>query len=115
MLVRGMPEHIRSDNGPEITAKAVREWLRRIGANTLYIEPGGPWENGSGESFNCTLRDEMLNGEIFCSLKDARTEIERWRGEYNEIRPHRSLDYRSPAPVRFRPRPLMLSQPEMVQ
>jgi len=115
MLVRGIPEYIRSDNGPEFTAKALREWLQRIGANTLYIEPGSPWENGYCESFNGTLRDEVLNGEIFYSLKEARIVIERWRRETNEIRPHSSLGYRPPAPATFRSPPLMLAQPEMVQ
>ena len=115
MLVKGIPEHIRSDNGPEFTAKALREWLQRIGANTLYIEPGSPWENGYCESFNGTLRDELLNGEIFYSLEEARIVIERWRREYNEIRPHSSLGYRPPAPAACSPRPLMLAQPQMVQ
>ena len=115
MLLKGVPQHIRSDNGPEFTAKALREWLQRIGANTLYIEPGSPWENGYCESFNGTLRDELLNGEIFYSLKEARIVIERWRREYNEIRPHSSLGYRPPAPAACSPRPPMLAQPEMVQ
>ena len=115
MLVRGVPEHLRSDNGPEFTAKALREWLQRMGANTLYIEPGSPWENGYCESFNGTLRDELLNGEIFYSLKEARIMIERWRREYNEIRPHSSLGYRPPAPAACSPQPLRLAQPQMVQ
>jgi len=115
MVSRGIPEHIRSDNGPEFTAKALREWLQRIGAKTLYIEPGSPWENGYCESFNGTLRDELLNGEIFYSLKEARIVIERWRKEYNEVRPHSSLGYRPPAPAACSPRPLMLAQPTMVQ
>jgi len=80
-----------------------------------YIEAGSPWGNGYCESFNGTLRDELLNREIFYCLKEARIVIERWRREYNEIRPHRSLGYRPLAPVSFRPRPLMLAQPEMVQ
>jgi putative transposase len=115
MLVRAIHEHIRSDNGPEFTAMALREWLQRIGANTPYIEPGSPRENGYCESFNGTLRDEVLNGEIFYGLKEARIVIERWRRETNEIRPHSSLGYRPPAPVSFRSRLLMLSQPKMVQ
>jgi transposase InsO family protein len=85
---------IRSDNGGEFTAMAVREWLARIGVRTLYIEPGSPWENGYNESFNGKLSDELLNGEIFYSLAEARYLIERWRRHYNQVRPHSSLDYR---------------------
>ena len=92
------PEHIRSDNGPEFTAKAVRSWLGRIGVKTLFIEPGSPWENGYNESFNGKLRDELLNGEIFYTLKEAQLIIEGWRQEYNTFRPHSSLRYRPPAP-----------------
>ncbi len=94
----GAPEHIRSDNGPEFTAKAVREWLGRIGVKTLYIEPGSPWENGYNESFNGKLRDELLNGEIFCTLREAQVMIERWRHAYNTVRPHSALQYRPPTP-----------------
>lgn len=94
----GPPEHIRSDNGAEFTATAVREWLGRIGVNTLYIEPGSPWENGYCESFNGKLRDELLNGEIFYTLKEAQIVIESWRQHYNTIRPHSSLGYIPPAP-----------------
>jgi putative transposase len=90
MLVRGIPEHIRSDNGPEMTAKIVRQWLAGVGAQTLYIAPGSPWENGYCESFNGKLRDELLNGEIFYSLKEAQVVIEQWRKHYNTIRPHSS-------------------------
>ena len=97
-LFRGMPEHIRSDNGPEFTAKAIRNWLNKVGVKTLFIEPGSPWENGYIESFNGKLRDELLNGEIFTTLMEARVLIERWRREYNQVRPHSSLGYRSPAP-----------------
>jgi putative transposase len=92
------PEHIRSDNGPEFTAKAVRNWLGRIGVKTLFIEPGSPWENGYNESFNGKLRDEVLNREIFYTLKEAQVIIERWRQEYNIYRPHSSLGYRPLAP-----------------
>ena len=99
MLSHGIPEHIRSDNGPEMTAKIVRDWLQRVGANTLFIEPGSPWENGFCESFNGKLRDELLDGEIFYSLKEARIVIESWRRHYNTKRPHSSLGYRPPAPV----------------
>ncbi len=95
---RGPPDHIRSDNGPEFTAKAVRQWLRRIGVKTLFIEPGSPWENGYNESFNGKLRDELLNTEIFYTLKEAKVLIEIWRRHYNQIRPHSSLGYRPPAP-----------------
>ncbi len=80
---RGIPEHIRSDNGPEMTAKVVRCWFKQIGSKTLFIEPGSPWENGYCESFNGKLRDELLNGEIFYSLKEAKIVIEQWRKHYN--------------------------------
>lgn len=95
---RAVPDHIRSDNGPEFTAKVVRDWLQRVGVKTLFIEPGSPWENGYVESFNGKLRDELLNGEIFYSLKEAKILIERWRGHYNTVRPHSALGYRPPAP-----------------
>jgi len=95
---RGVPEHVRSDNGPEFTAKVVRAWLKKVGVKTLFIEPGSPWENGYVESFNGKLRDELLNGEIFYTLKEAKVLIERWRVHYNTIRPHRSLGQRPPAP-----------------
>jgi transposase InsO family protein len=98
MLRHGVPEHIRSDNGPEFVAKAVREWLARLGTETLFIEPGSPWENGYIESFNGKLRDELLNGEIFYTLAEARVLIEIWRKHYNRVRPHSSLGYRPPAP-----------------
>jgi putative transposase len=95
---RGVPGHIRSDNGPEFTAKAVRGWLERVGVTTLYIEPGSPWENGYIESFNGRLRDEQLNRERFDTLLEAQVLIEMWRNEYNQVRPHSALGYRSPAP-----------------
>lgn len=94
----GVPEHIRSDNGAEFTATVVREWLGKVGVKTLYIEPGSPWENGYVEGFNGKLRDELLNGEIFYSLKEAKVLIEMWRKHYNTVRPHSSLGYRPPAP-----------------
>ena len=97
-LSRGVPEHIRSDNGAEFTAIAVREWLAAVRVRTLFIEPGSPWENGYNESFNGKLRDELLNGEIFYTLKEAQILIEQWRIHYNTVRPHSSLGYRSPAP-----------------
>ena len=98
MLERGVPEHIRSDNGAEMTAKIVRSWLAKLGTKTLHIEPGSPWENGYCESFNGKLRDECLNREIFYSPKEATAVIEQWRNQYNTIRPHSSLNYRPPAP-----------------
>jgi putative transposase len=97
-ILRGVPEHIRSDNGPEFTAKAVREWLGRVGVRTLYIEPGSPWENGYVESFNGKLSDELLDREVFDTLLEAKVLIERWRRAYNTVRPHSSLRYRPPAP-----------------
>ena len=97
-ILRGVPTHIRSDNGPEFIARALREWIAAVGAKTAYIMPGSPWENGYCESFNSKLRDELLNGEIFYTLKEARIVIERWRRHYNTIRPHSSLGYRPPAP-----------------
>ncbi len=94
----GPPDHVRSDNGSEFTAKAVRAWLSRLGVKTLYIEPGSPWENGYNESFNGKLGDELLKREIFYSLKEAKILIEQWRHHYNTIRPHSALGYRPPAP-----------------
>ena len=102
-ITRGIPEHIRSDNGPEFTARAVRKWLRDLEVRSLYIEPGSPWENGYIESFNGKLRDEFLNGEIFMTLLEAKVLIENWRREYNRIRPHSSLGYRPPAPEAIMP------------
>ena len=95
---RGAPEHLRSDNGSEFTARAVRDWLGRLGVKTLFIEPGSPWENGYCESFNGRLRDELLAREIFYTLREAKVLIENWRREYNAIRPHGSLGNRPPAP-----------------
>jgi transposase InsO family protein len=102
MIERGIPEHIRSDNGPEFVARGLRNWLGATGAKTLYIEPGSPWENGYCESFNSKLRDEFLNGEIFYTLKEAQVLAERWRVYYNTERPHSSLGYRPPAPAACR-------------
>jgi len=104
----GPPEHIRSDNGSEFTAIAVREWLEKVKVQTLFITPGSPWENGYNESFNGKLRDELLNGEIFYTLKEAQILIKRWRQHYNTIRPHSSLGYRPPAPETILPRPVDL-------
>ena len=97
-VLHGPPEHIRSDNGSEFTARAVRTWLKRVGVKTLFITPGSPWENGYNESFNGTLGDEVLKREIFYTLKEAQFIIEEWRKEYNQIRPHSSLGYRPPTP-----------------
>ena len=102
-ILRGVPEHIRSDNGPEFLAKAVQEWIAAVGAKTAYITPGSPWENGFIESFNARLRDELLDGEIFYSLKEARIVIESWRRHYNTVRPHGSLGYKPPAHEVFVP------------
>jgi putative transposase len=103
MLFEGVPAYIRSDNGPEMIAKVLREWLSGLGTKSLYIEPGSPWENGYCESFNGKLRDECLNGEIFYSLKEAQTVIESWRVHYNTKRPHSALGYRPPAPLTVAP------------
>jgi len=100
---RGTPDYIRSDNGPEFTSKAVREWLERLEVKTLFIEPGSPWENGYNESFNGTLRDELLNREIFYTLNEAKVLVEMWRKEYNQVRPHSSLGYKPPAPEAYLP------------
>ena len=97
-VFRGIPQHIRSDNGPEFTAKGIRNWLNQIGVKTLFIEPGSPWENGYIESFNGKLRDELLNREIFTTLIEAKILIEQWRREYNQVRPHSALRYRPPTP-----------------
>ena len=100
---RGAPAYLRSDNGPEFTAAAVRGWLERLQVQTLFIEPGCPWENGYVESFIGKLRDELLNGEIFYTLHEARVLIEQWRCHYNTLRPHSSLKYRPPAPEAIKP------------
>jgi putative transposase len=97
-VMRGIPEHIRSDNGPEFTARAVRKWLNRLGVKTLFIESGSPWENGYIESFNGKMRDEFLSREIFTTLQEAKILIEQWRREYNQVRPHSALGYKPPAP-----------------
>ena len=113
MLLRGTPEHMRSDNGPEFVAKELRQWLAQVGTGTLYIAPGSPWENGYCESFNGKLRDECLNGEIFYSLREAQIVIEKWRVIYNTLRPHSALGYRPPTPAACSPLvpPNPISQP----
>ena len=104
-ILRGVPGHVRSDNGPEFVAKAVRAWIAAVGAKAAYIEPGSPWENGFVESFNARLRDELLDGEIFYSLREAQVVIESWQRHYNTVRPHASLGYRAPAPEVVVPAP----------
>ena len=102
-ILRGVPEHVRSDNGPEFVAKAVQEWIGAVGAKTAYIAPGSPWENGFIESFNARLRDELLDGEIFYTLAEAKIVVESWRRHFNTVRPHGSLGYKPPAPEVFVP------------
>jgi len=97
-LLRGCPKYLRSDNGPEFAAKAVRKWLKTSGAETLFIEPGSPWENGYVESFNGKLRDECLNGELFLSLAEAGYVVDRWELDYNHHRPHSMLGWMTPGP-----------------
>ena len=109
----GPPEHLRSDNGPEFTAKLVRQWLARLGVQTLYIEPGSPWENGYNESFNGKLRDEFLNGEIFYTLPEAVILVEQWRRLYNTVRPHSASGGRPPAPEAIKPSPWFLRMPQL--
>lgn len=102
-ILRGPPAFIRSDNGAEFIAKKVRSWIGAVGAKTAFIEPGSPWENGYCESFNVRFRGELLNAEVFYSLREARILIERWRRHHNTVRPHSSLGYRPPAPETFVP------------
>jgi putative transposase len=111
-ILRGVPGHVRSDNGPEFLAKAVQEWITAVGARTAYIAPGSPWENGFIESFNARLRDELLDGEIFYSLKEAKIVIESWRRHYNTLRPHGSLGYKPPAPEVFVPAMSLRAAPQ---
>ena len=98
-LTHGRPDNIRSDNGPEFVALALKEWLANLSVQTQYIEPGSPWENGYCESFNGKLRDKLLDGEVFMTLQEAEVVIENWRQHYNHHRPHRSLNGRPPAPL----------------
>ena len=106
-IARGVPAHIRSDNGPEFAAKAVRGWIAGVGARTAFIAPGSPWENGYVESFNGKLRDELLDGEVFHTVREAQVLIERWRQHFNTARPHSALGYRPPAPEVVMPGPPM--------
>jgi transposase InsO family protein len=114
MVIYGIPEYIRSDNGPEFIAKDLRQWLTGIGVKTAYIEPGSPWENGFCESFNGTLRDNLLDGELFYSLREARVIVNQWVKHYNHVRPHSALGYRPPAPQSKVPN-LIHNQPAMFQ
>ena len=114
-ILRGVPAHIRSDNGPEFVAKAVRDWVSAVGAKTAYIEPGSPWENGYCESFNGKLQDECLKGEIFYSLREAQVVIGAWRDHYNRVRPHSALGYRPPAPVTLEVAARHLPTPPLMQ
>lgn len=100
---RGVPKHVRSDNGSEFIASKLRMWFKKLELQPLFITPGSPWENGYIESFNGKLRDELLEREIFYSLKEAQAMIERWRVHYNTKRPHSSLGYKPPAPETFTP------------
>ena len=111
MQVRGVPTHLRSDNGPEMIARVLRRWLGQLGTQPVYISPGSPWENGYCESFNGRLRDELLNGEIFYTLREAQVLIERWRVFYNTRRPHSALGYRPPAPETWLGKPLPTEVP----
>ena len=116
---RGIPGHIRSNNGAEFTAKAVRCWLEKMEVKPTYIEPASPWENGYNESFNGKLRDELLDRELFDTLQEAQVLIERWQVHYNTKRPHNSPGYRPPAPQTILPKPCgmpyaTLQSPHMV-
>ena len=114
MILYGIPQYIRSDNGPEFIAKELRCWLQGAGVKTAYIESGSPWENGYCESFNGTFRDELLDGEIFYSLKEAQIVVGQWVKHYNQTRPHSSLGYRPPAPQAKVPR-IIQNQPGLLQ
>jgi len=115
MLLEGTPIYIRSDNGPEMVAKVLRQWLAGLGTKSHYIEPGSPWENGYCKSFNGKLRDELLNGEIFYSLREAQLIIEQSRVHYNTRRPHSALGYRPPAPLTIAPTPPNRDPPPNLQ
>ncbi len=109
-IQRGVPKHVRSDNGSEFIATRVRNWFDKLELQPLFIQPGSPWENGYCESFNGKLRDELLKGELFYSLKEAQVLIEKWRKYYNTKRPHSSLGYKPPAPETFAPKRIMLEE-----
>jgi putative transposase len=110
MVEHGVPAYLRSDNGPEMIATNLRRWLAAVGSKTLYIEPGSPWENGYCESFNGKFRDELLNGEIFYTLREAQIVIEQWRHHYNTLRPHSALNYQPPAPEAILPKLMQANQ-----
>ena len=117
-VTHGVPAHIRSDNGPEFTAELIRLWLEALQVQTLFIEPGSPWENGYVESFNGKLRDELLDREIFYTLTEAQILIERWRRQYNTVRPHSALGYRPPTPEAVVPTPiggLIMSEASLIR
>ncbi len=97
-ILRGLPRFLMSDNGAEFVAIKVRAWIAAVGAKTAVIEAGSPWENGYCESFNARFRDELLNGELFCTLREAHILIEKWRRHYNTVRPQSALGYSPPAP-----------------
>ena len=101
-VIRGVPKYIRSDNGPEFIAQAIRQFLSSAGVGTLYIEPGSPWQNGYAESFHSRLRSELLDAEIFENVREAQALAAAWHSDYNHYRPHSSLDYQTPRPVRGR-------------
>ena len=103
VVTHGVPAHIRSDNGPEFTAELVRLWLAALQVQALFIEPGSPWENGYVESFNGKLRDELLDREIFDTLTEAKILVERWRRQYNSVRPHSAVGYHPPVPEAVTP------------
>jgi transposase InsO family protein len=111
-ICRGVPDYVRSDNGPEFTAHRVRDWLETVEVKTLFIEPGSPWENGYVESFNGKLRDELLDREVFDTMLEAKVLIERWRRGYNTVRPHSSLGYQPPAPEAILPCSLASATPQ---
>ena len=111
-ICRGVPKYLRSDNGPEFTANKVRDWLKHVEVQTLFITPGSPWENGYIESFNGKLRDELLDRELFDTLLEAKVRIEGWREHYNTVRPHSRLGYRPPAPEAIQPRLLASARPQ---
>ena len=108
-LKHGVPKHIRSDNGPEFIAKQLVKWFKTLSLQPLFIEPGSPWENGFVESFNARMRDELLNGEIFFTLLEAKVIIGMWVKHYNTIRPHSSLNYKPPVPETFSPDLMLLA------
>ena len=114
MIDNGIPEHIRSDNEPEFIAKELRKWLSGIGVKTAYITPGSPWENGFCESFNGTFRDNLLDGEIFYSLQEAKVVVGEWVKHYSHERPHSALGYRPPAPQVQIPK-IIQTQPILLQ